>query len=104
MNGLTRSAFALIVSAAVFIPHTSIADYIGRDPSIIPGGTKRVHDNGTLAFFYDLGLPQSIRDQIETYGEAHATTPDLTKVYDFVNTLGFSNYVIGSDINTGQYL
>lgn len=105
MHGLVRSALALIVSSAVvFIPHISIADYIGRDPSIIPGGTKRVRDNGTLAFFYDQGLPQPIRDQIETYGEAHAATPDLTKVYDFVNTLGFSNFVIGSNIDTGQYL
>jgi hypothetical protein len=89
---------------SLLIPQFSLADYIGRDPSIFPGGTKRVHDNGTLAFFYDAGLPQSIRDHIETYGEAHAATPDLTKVYDFVNTLGFSNYVIGSRADTGQYL
>src|SRR4051812_47888716 len=82
---------------AILIAQSTLADYIGRDPSIIPGGTKRVRDNGTLAFFYDGGLPQSIRDQIETYGEAHAVSPDLTKVYDFVNTLGFSNYVIGSN-------
>jgi hypothetical protein len=94
---------ACLTLFSLLIPQFSLADYIGRDPSIIPGGTKRVRDNGTLAFFYDGGLPQSIRDQIETYGEAHAVSPDLTKVYDFVNTLGFSNFVIGSNIDTGQY-
>jgi hypothetical protein len=102
---LKRSArVACLTLCTLLIPQFAFADYIGRDPSIIPGGTKRVRDDGTLVFFYDAGLPQSISNQIETYGEANAVTPDLTKVYDFVNTLGYSNYVIGSDINTGQYL
>jgi len=105
MNRLRRLAcVACLALHTLLISQSCWADYIGRDPSIIPGGTKRVRDNGTLAFFYDAGLPQSIRDQIETYGEAHAVTPDLTKTYDFVNTLGFSNFVIGSNTDTGQYL
>src|SRR5262245_34437379 len=101
-----RSSYvACLTLCSLLIPQFSFADYIGSSQfSFAPTSTRRVRDDGTLSFFYDAGLPQSIRDQIETYGEANAVTPDLTKVYDFVNTLGFSNYVIGSNINTGQYL
>jgi hypothetical protein len=85
------------------------ADYIGRFPTAstqsLPFQVSRIHDDGTPTNIdYASSIPTSVKMNIETYGEATAVTSDLKKVYQFVNTLGYSNYIIASDANTGQYL
>jgi hypothetical protein len=84
-------------------PQVSRADYIGLI-NVGLGGQLRMRDDGTFVPNGILGLPHSISSNIESYDEAVALSPDLKKTYLFVDTLGFSNYVIASDTNTGQFL
>lgn len=79
------------------------ADYIGHVP-FVPYGVVRIQDDGTLTSInYISSIPTSIRMNIESFGQEAAVTPDLKKVYQFTNSLGFSD-LIASDANTGQYL
>jgi hypothetical protein len=95
----------LVGCSAVLGPHVSFADYIGPAiPDPFHGGQIRANDSGTKVLDYSLGIPSSIRGQIETAGVNHAVTSDLSTVYQFDNTLGFSAYVLASNVATGQYL
>jgi hypothetical protein len=90
---LVCSCFALGVLVS---PNSSFADYIGAG-----GIPVRIHDDGTTAppsydsFFFPL---------VEEPADSVALTDNQQKVYGLANTLGFANYVLVWDANTGQRL
>src|SRR4051812_49431652 len=85
--------FALSV---LFAPNSSFADYIGA-----AGIPVRIHDDGTLA---PPTYESNLFPLVEEPADSVALTDDQHKVYGLPNTLGFANYILVWDANTGQRL
>jgi hypothetical protein len=101
-NNLWARIFFLALCTVNF-PRFSLADYIVGTYTYY-GGVYRINDFGGTMTDYIAPLPQSLKQDIEAYGAGVAVTPDRSKVYSLVNSLGFSNYVLASNVSTGQYL
>jgi hypothetical protein len=96
---------ACLALCALLVPQSSFADYIGlvSSPSFT-GAVYRITDTGTVVPTNYAGtIPQTIKDQTETYFAALTLTPNLQKVYSFTNTLGFANYVLAWDTATNAF-
>ena len=84
--------------AFLFLAAHARADYLVNGYP----GTNRISDGGVIVGSYL--PPPELSGLYETAGEDFAVTPDLKTVYQFTNTLGFSNLIFGYDVATGAYL
>jgi hypothetical protein len=81
-------------------PRALRADYILGGGETL--GVYRIDDNGSLIGFYV--PPPDVADDVETYGEDYAVTPDLKTLYQFTNSLRYSDLIFAFDVGTRNYL
>src|SRR5256885_3030074 len=90
------AAFAVTILGT----HAVRADYIfGQGADL---GIERITDSGALVRYYS--PPPKSQYAYESSSQDYAVTPDFQIVYDFTNSLGYSNYIFANDVQTGQLL
>ena len=94
----TRNALLVLFTflALLAAGPSARADYIFNEFI----GIHRVRDDGTIVRGY--GAPAGA--PIEEDSQDYAVTPDFKIVYDFTNSLGYSDITYASDVETGQTL